>query len=269
MLEKSPIFVSHIASLMKKTFHVAISVIVLLQALVACGNKPECTTDAIYASVEELFLMGEYREAEERIDSMCRVPSITREERSMVYLLRSRLHQLRDEDPYRATKYMNLHVATMNDAAHGNTTPWVVASATLLLALWTGKHYTHRRKATPASTAYSWDACWEEATKNFEDSTASRLLLMRANDRAFTTEERKELITAIEEHFANVIQRMRREAPTTNREEALYCICAGLRMSLRQMADCLSTTLSTLRSRKSRLRNKLPERMFYTFFVSE
>lgn len=254
---------------MKRRLHIVILAIVLLQAIVACSNKPEPTADALYASVEELFLMGEYREAEEVIDSMHRVPSLTREERSMVYLLRSRLHQLRDEDPYRATKYMNLHVGTMKDTAHENAAPWITASAALLVALWTGRHYTQRRKAASTSNANNWATCWAEAARNFEASSANRLLLMRADDKAFTTEERKELIAAIEAHFADAIQRIHREAPTVNREETLYCICAGLRMPPRQMADCLTTTLSTLRSRKSRLRSKLPQSMYQTFFANE
>ena len=76
----------------------------MLLALAACGKEeggaadPASTTE-VYTSVQELLLKGEYQKAEARIDSMHRAPSLTKEQRSMVYLLRSRLHQLREKTP--------------------------------------------------------------------------------------------------------------------------------------------------------------------------
>lgn len=76
----------------------------MLLAFVACSKEEgdvadTASTTEVYTSVQELLLKGEYQKAEARIDSMHRAPSLTKEQRSMVYLLRSRLHQLRDEAP--------------------------------------------------------------------------------------------------------------------------------------------------------------------------
>ena len=65
----------------------------MLLALAACGKEEGGVADAasateVYTSVQELLLKGEYQKAEARIDSMHRAPSLTKEQRSMVYLLR-------------------------------------------------------------------------------------------------------------------------------------------------------------------------------------
>ncbi len=248
----------------------------MLLALAACGKEAGDVTDAtsiteVYTSVQDLLLKGEYQKAEARIDSMHRAPSLTKEQRSMVYLLRSRLHQLRDEDPYRATKYMKLHVELANEDRQHMTTPWIVGSTALLLTFGTVGYYTRHRKSTdaPRDAASTFKEEWEQAKRAFAATASGQLILTADDKEAFTGEERKRLLADIEACFIGIIQHIRQEAPHTNREETLYCICSGLRMSPRRMADCLLTTLSTLRSRKARLRNKLPQHMFDTFFCDK
>lgn len=224
---------------------------------------------ALYASVEELLIMGEYRMAEARIDSAYHAPTLTREKLSMVYLLRSRLHQLRDKDPYRATKYMKLHVETLNEEQSSTFTSWIVVSVALLLIFGSVYRYTRYRKekVAPKDVSCTWKRDWEDAKRRFVTTVSGHLLLTIADSDSFTNEQRKAFLTDIETCFINPIQHIHREAPSVNREETLYCICSGLHMSPRRMADCMLTTPSTLRSRKSRLRNKLPEYMYKTFFT--
>lgn len=255
---------------------VYIILVEMLLALAACGKEAGDVTDAtstteVYTSVQDLLLKGEYQKAEARIDSMHRAPSLTKEQRSMVYLLRSRLHQLRNEDPYRATKYMKLHVELANEEQQHMTTPWIVGSMALLLTFGSVGYYTRHRKSTdaPRDAACTFKEEWKQAKRAFAATASGRLILTAADNEAFTGEERKRLLADIEACFIGIIQHIRQEAPHTNREETLYCICSGLRMSPRRMADCLLTTLSTLRSRKARLRNKLPEYMYGAFFYEQ
>lgn len=248
----------------------------MLLSLAACGKEEGGVADAasateVYTSVQELLLKGEYQKAEARIDSMHRAPSLTKEQRSMVYLLRSRLHQLRDEDPYRATKYMKLHVELANEERQNTAMPWIVGSMALLLTFGSVGYYTRHRKNADAArdTASTFKEEWEQAKRAFAATASGQLILTADDKEAFTGEERKRLLADIEACFIGIIQHIRQEAPHTNREETLYCICSGLRMSPRRMADCLLTTLSTLRSRKARLRNKLPEYMYGVFFYEQ
>ncbi len=248
----------------------------MLLVLVACGREEDDVADAtstteVYTSVQELLLKGEYQKAEARIDSMYRAPSLTKEQRSMVYLLRSRLHQLRDEDPYRTAKYMKLHVELANEERQDTTTPWIVGGMALLLTFGSVGYYTRHRKnaGTPRDAVSTFKEEWEQAKQLFIATASGQLILTAADKEAFTGEERKRLLADIEACFIGIIQHIRQEAPHTNREETLYCICSGLRMSPRRMADCLLTTLSTLRSRKARLRDKLPEYMYGVFFCEK
>lgn len=224
---------------------------------------------ALYASVEELLIMGDYRIAEARIDSVYRAPSLTREKLGMVYLLRSRLHQLRDNDPYRATKYMKLHVETLNGKPTSTFTSWIVVSVMLLLIFGSVYRYTRYRKekVAPKDVSCTWKRDWEEAKSRFVTTVSGHLLLTVADNGAFTNEQRKAFLTDIETCFIGIIHHIRQKAPSVNREEMLYCICSGLHMTPHRMADCMLTTPSTLRSRKSRLRDKLPEYMYRTFFT--
>lgn len=245
----------------------------MLLALVACGKGGNDVMDAssateVYASVQELLLMGEYPKAEARIDSMYHASSLTREQRSMVYLQRSRLHQLRDNDPYRAAKYMKLHIELAKEERQNMPAPWIVGSMALLLTFGSVGYYSKSRKNTgaPSDIACNFREKWEQAQLAFFATESGRLILTAADNATFSSEERKRLLADIEENFIGIIQHIRQEAPHANREETLYCICSGLRIPPRRMADCLLTTLSTLRSRKARLRDKLPEYMYDTFF---
>ena len=248
----------------------------MLLALAACGKEEggvadTASTTEVYTSVQELLLKGEYQKAEARIDSMHRAPSLTKEQRSMVYLLRSRLHQLRDEDPYRATKYMKLHVELASEEQQNTAMPWIVGSMALLLIFGSVGYYTRHRKNAdaPRDATSTFEEEWKQAKRAFAATASGQLILTADDKEAFTGEERKRLLADIEACFIGIIQHIRQEAPHTNREETLYCICSGLRMSPRRMADCLLTTLSTLRSRKARLRDKLPEYMYDTFFCDK
>ena len=259
---------------MRKRIPIAILFAAIIAILVACGTKMSdaiavSSSEALYASVQELFAKGEYWEAEARIDSAYHNPSLTQKEKSMVYLLRSRLHQLRDNDPYRANKYMKLHVETLNDTQHGTTSPWLAGSVALLLASGSVWYYTrHGKRANTAKNPSStWASDWEQAKQSFASTVSGHLMLATVCEDTLTHEQRKRLLVDIESCFTSVILRMSQETPHVNREEVLYCICSGLHVAPRRIADCLLTTPSTLRSRKARLSNKLPEYMYGTFFT--
>lgn len=259
---------------MRKSISIAILFAAIIASLVACGKEKSdatvaSTSEALYTSVQELFVNGEYREAEARIDSIYRSPSLTEEEKSMVYLLRSRLHQLRDNDPYRANKYMKLHVETLNDIRHDTAVPWLAGGIALLFASSSVWYYTRngKRSNTTKSASDTWASDWEQAKKSFASTASGHLILGAVCEETFTQEQRKRLLADIESCFTNTILHMSQEAPHVNREEVLYCICSGLHVTPRRIADCLLTTPSTLRSRKARLSNKLPEYMYGTFFT--
>ena len=259
---------------MRKSIPIAILFAAIIAILVACGKEKSdatvaSTSEALYTSVQELFVNGEYREAEARIDSIYRSPSLTEEEKSMVYLLRSRLHQLRDNDPYRANKYMKLHVETLNDIRHDTAVPWLAGGIALLFASSSVWYYTRngKRSNTTKSPSDTWASDWELAKQAFASTASGHLILGAVCEDDFTHEQRKRLLVDIESCFTNTILRMSQEAPHVNREEVLYCIYSGLHVAPRRMADCLLTTPSTLRSRKARLSNKLPEYMYSTFFT--
>ena len=259
---------------MRKSISIAILFAAIIAILVACGTKMSdaiavSSSEALYASVQELFAKGEYWEAEARIDSAYRSPSLTQKEKSMVYLLRSRLHQLRDKDPYRASKYMKLHVETLNEIQHRPTSPWFAGSVALLLASGSVWYYTrHGERTNTAKTpSVTWASDWEQAKQAFVSTASGHLMLATVCEDTLTHEQRKRMLADIESCFTNVILRMSQETPHVNREEMLYCICSGLHVAPRRIADCLLTTPSTLRSRKARLHNKLPEYMYNTFFT--
>ena len=259
---------------MRKSISIAILFAAIIAILVACGTKMSdaiavSSSEALYASVQELFAKGEYWEAEARIDSAYHNPSLTQKEKSMVYLLRSRLHQLRDNDPYRANKYMKLHVETLNDTQHDTAGPWLAGGIALLFASSSVWYYTRngKRSNTTKSPSDTWASDWELAKQAFASTASGHLILGAVREETFTHEQRKRLLADIESCFMNTILHMSQEAPHVNREEVLYCICSGLHVTPRRIADCLLTTPSTLRSRKARLSNKLPEYMYGTFFT--
>lgn len=258
---------------MRKSIYIVVLLVGIMSVFVACGKSEGDTANAtssemLYTSVEELLVNGKYEEAEARIDSAYCSPSLTKKEKSMVYLLRSRLHQLRDEDPYRSTKYLRLHVEAMNDIKHDIVASWLEGSVALLLMLSLVWYYTRQRRkqVQVKSPSDTWMNDWKQAKQSFASTPSGHLILAAISEGEFSNEERKMLLADIDSCFTNIILRMNQEAPHVNREETLYCICSGLHVAPRRMADCLLTTLSTLRSRKARLSNKLPEYMFRTFF---
>ena len=258
---------------MRKSIYIVVLLVSIMSVFVACGKSKGDTVNVtspemLYTLVEELLINGKYKEAEARIDSAYRSPSLNEKEKSMVYLLRSRLHQLRDEDPYRSTKYMNLHVEAMNDIKHNATVSWLMGGVAMLFTLSLVGYYTrrHSKQGKAKCPSDTWINDWEKAKQSFASTTSGHLILAAVSEGEFSNEERRMLLADIDSCFTSIILRMNQEAPHVNREEVLYCICSGLHMAPRRMADCLLTTLSTLRSRKSRLSNKLPEYMYRTFF---
>ena len=259
---------------MSKSVYIAVLFVGIMSTFGACSmSKSDAmrvtSSEALYTSVQEQLLKGKYWEAEARIDSAYHSPSLTPKEKSIVYLLRSRLHQLRDDDPYRANKYMRLHVETINDIRQETATPWIASSIALLLVSGSAWYYKQYRKRGGAAknSSDTWATDWERAKQAFASTASGHLMLAAIHNDTFTHEQRKMLLSDIESSFTNIILRLNQEAPHVNREEVLYCICSGLHVTPRRIADCLLTTPSTLRSRKSRLSGKLPEYMYDTFFT--
>ena len=149
------------------------------------------------------------------------------------------------------------------------STPWIASSIALLLVSGSAWYYKQYRKRGGAAknSSDTWATDWERAKQAFASTASGHLMLAAIHNDTFTHEQRKMLLSDIESSFTSIILRLNQEAPHVNREEVLYCICSGLHVAPRRIADCLLTTPSTLRSRKSRLSGKLPEYMYDTFFT--
>jgi hypothetical protein len=66
--------------------------------------------------------------------------------------------------------------------------------------------------------------------------------------------------------FVDVMLDVKNASNAVNDQELMYCILSSLQCSTAQMAELLNTTDSTLRKRKARLKEKMPENLYSLFF---
>jgi hypothetical protein len=103
------------------------------------------------------------------------------------------------------------------------------------------------------------------ACQNLFRSTPSARLLLTAPD-ALTSAQRQTLMDDLTRSFVDIMVDIRNASNGINNQEMMYCILASLQCSTTQMAVLLNTTDGTLRKRKLRLKEKMPENLFSLFF---
>ena len=103
------------------------------------------------------------------------------------------------------------------------------------------------------------------ACQNLFRSTPSARLLLTAPD-ALTSAQRQALMDDLTRSFVDIMMDIKNAAHAVNDQELLYCILTSLQSPTTYIAALLNTTDSTLRTRKSRLKEKMPESLFALFF---
>lgn len=108
-----------------------------------------------------------------------------------------------------------------------------------------------------------------EVAKQAFDATPSALVLMAAatdKERTLTADERKGLLDDVSSTFADIMIDVKRSSLKVNTQDLLLCMLSVIHVPTAVMADCLNVGESTIRTRKTRLKNKMPDELFAMFF---
>ena len=103
------------------------------------------------------------------------------------------------------------------------------------------------------------------ACQNLFRSLPSARLLLTAPEK-LTSEQRQALMDDLTRSFVDIMMDIKNASHAVNDQELLYCILTSLQSPTTYIAALLNTTDSTLRTRKSRLKEKMPESLFALFF---
>ncbi|MBR3021909.1 MAG: hypothetical protein IKH59_06040 [Bacteroidaceae bacterium] len=104
-----------------------------------------------------------------------------------------------------------------------------------------------------------------DACQNLFSRTSSARLLMLPPT-SLTAHQRLTLMDDINHSFVDIMIDVRNSSNGINNQELTYCILSFLKCSTAQMAELLNTTESSLRKRKVRIKEKMPESMSSLFF---
>ena len=66
--------------------------------------------------------------------------------------------------------------------------------------------------------------------------------------------------------FVDIMLDVKNASNAVNDQELMYCVLSSLQCSTAQMAELLNNADGTLRSRKARLKEKMPENLCLLFF---
>ena len=103
----------------------------------------------------------------------------------------------------------------------------------------------------------------------FRSTPSARLLLGRsaaAETLTFSAAERTRIVSDVTDSFVDVMLDVKNESPQLSEQDLLFCALSALRCSPRAQAECLLLSPTTLRTRKYRLKEKLPAELFALFF---
>ena len=103
------------------------------------------------------------------------------------------------------------------------------------------------------------------ACQNLFSRTSSARLLMLP-PASLTVLQRQALMDDLNRSFVDIMVDVRNASNGINNQELAYSILSFLKCPTAQMADLLNTTESSLRKRKVRIKEKMPESMFSLFF---
>ena len=101
--------------------------------------------------------------------------------------------------------------------------------------------------------------------KLFRRTPSARLLLVPPA--SLTAAQRQTLMDDLTRSFVDIMLDVKNASNAVNDQELMYCILSSLQCSTAQMAELLNTTESTLRSRKARLKEKMPDNL-HSLFLS-
>ncbi len=99
--------------------------------------------------------------------------------------------------------------------------------------------------------------------KLFRRTPSARLLLVPPA--SLTAAQRQTLMDDLTRSFVDIMLDVKNASNAVNDQELMYCILSSLQCSTAQMAELLNTTESTLRSRKARLKEKMPDNLHALF----
>jgi tetratricopeptide (TPR) repeat protein len=97
----------------------------------------------------------------------------------------------------------------------------------------------------------------------FRRTPSARLLLVPPA--SLTAAQRQTLMDDLTRSFVDIMLDVKNASNAVNDQELMYCILSSLQCSTAQMAELLNTTESTLRSRKARLKEKMPDNLHALF----
>ncbi|MBR4433161.1 MAG: hypothetical protein IK011_00355 [Bacteroidaceae bacterium] len=103
----------------------------------------------------------------------------------------------------------------------------------------------------------------------FRRTPSARLLLGRTatkNAPSFSAAERTQILSDITTSFIDIMLDVKNEVPQISEQELLLCAFNALRSPSQAIAECLILSPTTLRTRKFRLKEKLPAELFELFF---
>ena len=103
------------------------------------------------------------------------------------------------------------------------------------------------------------------ACQNLFRQTSSARLLMLSSDK-LTAEQKQTLLDDLTRSFVDIMMDIKKASEAVNDQEMMYCILSSLKCSTAQIAALLNTTESSLRKRKVRIKEKMPERLSFLFF---
>jgi tetratricopeptide (TPR) repeat protein len=98
----------------------------------------------------------------------------------------------------------------------------------------------------------------------FRRTPSARLLLVPPA--SLTAAQRQTLMDDLTRSFVDVMLDVKNASNAVNDQELMYCILSSLQCSTAQMAELLNNTDGTLRKRKIRLKEKMPENLYSLFF---
>ena len=100
--------------------------------------------------------------------------------------------------------------------------------------------------------------------KLFQQKPTARLLMLPPA--SLTDEQKRALMNDLTRSFVDIMIDIKNASDAINDEELKYCILSFLKCSTAQMAELLNNTDGTLRKRKKRIKEKMPESLHSLFF---
>ena len=107
-----------------------------------------------------------------------------------------------------------------------------------------------------------------ECTAHFAETPEySTLINYRTRESRLTMDDKLRVAKTIEHAYAPLLDRLKADAPSLSDSDLLFCIMSTLHIESIAIAEMLAISVDTVRVRKYRLRDKLPQRWFDLFFT--